>query len=225
MKFGNRRKRAINIVHSTIRPKSRSWSKNCQIASSIRLKDDRKCWPICNIWAIEPNKNSFVFFNIILQIPCKNNLIWNCTKCLVVWILLLGSEHSCLTCSVDASRGHGASKGRDLSCFLCPQLCNRFLFYRGRGGGCFRERGREHVLAFLDTSENTEDKCENTEDIHRLLREKHTSRLWSLALWEISAGQWVHSKYKLVDHKGDYTEQTAITNQLLVILKDKFIFK
>lgn len=37
------------------------------------------------------------------------------------------------------------------------------------------------------------------------------------ALWEISAGQWEHSKYKLMDHIGDYTEQTAITNQLAVV--------
>lgn len=97
--------------------------------------------------------------------------------------------YSCLTCSVDASRGHGAVEGRDHRCFLSLQLCDRFLFYWG-WGGCFGEGGRENVLAFLDTSENTQqDQCENTEDVHRVLREKQTSRLRSLALWEISPGR------------------------------------
>lgn len=73
----------------------------------------------------------------------------------------------CLTCSVDASRGHGTIKWRDLSSFLCLQLRDCFLFHWGWGGR-FGERGGEHVFAFLDTSET---KCEKTSD------GKHTSSL------------------------------------------------
>lgn len=134
-----------------------------------------------------------------------------------------GSAYESLTCSVDTSRGHGVSKGGDFSCFRCLQLCNCFHFNWGWGGR-LREGGWEHVLALLDTSENTGDKHENTEDIHSLLREKRTSRLWSFALWESWAGQREDSEHKLLHHRGDCTEQTAIMNQLLVVLKDTFLF-
>lgn len=94
-----------------------------------------------------------------------------------------------LTCSVDASRVHGASKGGDLSCFLRLQLCNCFLFYWG-WRGCFGEGGWEHVLAFLDTLENTEDNGENTGEIQDIcVRNTHQD-------FGVSAGQWGHSKYK-----------------------------
>lgn len=70
------------------------------------------------------------------------------------------------------------SEGRDLGCFRRLQLCHCFLFDGGRGG-CFGEGGRELVLAVLDTSENTNgDECENTEDIHRLSRDKHIRTLY-----------------------------------------------
>lgn len=58
----------------------------------------------------------------------------------------------CPTCSVDAGRGHGTTEWRDLSCLLCLQLCDCFLFDWGWGGR-FGERGGEHVFAVLDTSE------------------------------------------------------------------------
>lgn len=139
------------------------------------------------------------------------------------------SLYLCLTCRVDASRGQGALEGRDLRHFLSLQLCDCFLFHWS-WGGCFGEGGRENVLAFLDTLKNTHAQglvWEHRErrDVLRVLREKQTSRLWSLALWEISPGWWEHSKHKLMDRIADYTEQTAITNQLPVVLKDKFAFK
>lgn len=120
----------------------------------------------------------------------------------------------CLTCSVGASRGQGAMKGRDLSRLLSLQLCDCFLFDGGSWRSCFGERGWEYVPAFLDTSENTEHQCENPEDVRRDLRAKHTSRLWGPGIvgdlgWTVGALQvqthgphrrlhWTNSNHKSV---------------------------
>lgn len=116
-----------------------------------------------------------------LSLKKKNNL----TACETVQIFNMDQQILYLTCSVDASRVHGASKGGDLICFLRLQLCNCFLFYWG-WRGCFGEGGWEHVLAFLDTLENTEDTGE-IQDI--CVRNTHQD-------FGVSAGQWGHSKYK-----------------------------
>lgn len=63
--------------------------------------------------------------------------------------------NSCPTCSVDTGRGHGAVEGRNGRSFFSLQLRDCFLFDWG-WWHCFREGGREHVLAFLDTPEQTQ---------------------------------------------------------------------
>lgn len=125
----------------------------------------------------------------------------------VVWnVPVLIPLHCCVhlfhTCSVDSSRVQGAVEGRDCSHFLCLQLSNCFLFHWWRGC-CFRQGGREYVLAVLDASETHKRSSVRTQRKQRFLREKETSSLWSLTLWEISAGWWEYSKYKVMDCIGE----------------------